>query len=68
MIGVRGIVIKAEKTMNIFLLGCEDTCYFMPIQYRGQFPNVKSKVTVYGNIKKQGGEKYIFQAREIKAQ
>lgn len=65
-LGVEGDVIRIDKSNSVFLLGCEDACIVMPVKYKGKMPKVKSKVIVYGEVKKQENGKYIFQAKEIK--
>lgn len=65
---VKGVIVKSRNAKNIFMLGCEDACYFMPVQYKGLLPAVKCKVRVYGSIRKQQDGRYIFQATEIKDQ
>ena len=64
--GVEGTVIKIDEAKSIFLLGCEDTCIIMPVEYKGQMPEVKSKIIVYGEINKQEDGRYIFEAKEVK--
>jgi hypothetical protein len=66
-LGIEGIVTKLDEVKNIFLLGCEDACISMPVVYKGPMPKLKSKVIVYGEIKKQEDRKYVFQAKEVKA-
>lgn len=65
-LGVRGIVIKIDESKNIFLLGCEDACIFIPVKYSGQIPKLKSKIIVYGELVKQGNGRYIFYGKEVK--
>ena len=38
----------------------------MPVEYKGQMPEVKSKIIVYGEINKQEDGRYIFEAKEVK--
>lgn len=65
-LGVEGTVIEIDESKSIFLLGCEDACGFMPVEYKGQMPEVKSQIIVYGELKKQEDERFIFQAKEVK--
>ncbi len=65
---VKGVVVNGRNAKNVFMLGCEDACFVMPVQYKGRLPALKSKVAVYGIVKKQPDGRYIFQAAEIKAQ
>lgn len=67
-LGVEGIVVKVDKSKNIFLLGCEDTCITMPVKYEKQMPEPKSKIIVYGKIKEQEDKLYIFEGEEIKTE
>ena len=65
-LGIEGVVTKLDEVKNIFLLGCEDACIFMPVVYKGPMPELKSKIIVYGEIKKQEDGKYVFQAKEVR--
>ena len=65
-VGVAGRVIKVDETKRIFLLGCEDTCIVMPVKYKGQMPEVKSEIIVYGEIRKQEDGRYVFQGKKVK--
>ena len=65
-LGVEGIVIKIDEDKNIFLLGCEDACIFIPVKYKGQMPEPNSEIIVYGEIKKQEDDKYVFEGKEVK--
>jgi len=65
-LGVEGIVIGVDESKNIFLLGCGDACIVMPVRYRGQMPEMKSKIIAYGEIRKSENGKYIFEAQEVK--
>lgn len=64
--GIEGMVTSIDKSKRIFLLGCEDTCIIMPVRYKGKIPKLKSKIIVYGEIKKQKNGKYIFDGKEVK--
>lgn len=65
-LGVEGTVIRIDESQNLFLLGCEDACIFMPVKYTGQMPKSKSVIIVYGEIKKQEDGGYVFQGKEVK--
>lgn len=65
-LGIEGIVTKINKSKKIFLLGCEDVCIIMPVRYKGKLPKLKSKIIVYGEIKKQKDGKYFFDGKEVK--
>ena len=65
-LGIEGVVTKLDEVKNIFLLGCEDACILMPVVYKGPMPKLKSKIIVYGEIKKNKDGKYVFQAKEVK--
>lgn len=65
-LGVEGTIISVDESKDIFLLGCEDACIFMPVKYKGQIPEPKSEIIVYGEIKKQEDKRYIFQGKEVK--
>lgn len=64
-IGVIGTVTKVDKASATFYLGCEDACIMMPAKYKGQMPKVGSKVTIYGEIKRTEGKRYIFEAKKV---
>ena len=66
-IGVAGKAIKVDESKASFVLGCEDACVMMPVKYRGQIPDLRSDIIVYGEIKETQDGKYIFEANEIKA-
>lgn len=63
---VEGRVMKVDESKSIFLLGCEDACIVMPVKYKGQMPEVKSKIIVYGEIRKREDGKYVFQGKKVK--
>jgi len=65
-IGVIGEVIKIDVSQAIFVLGCLDSCIRIPVRYKGQMPKLRSKITVFGEIKEEKG-RYIFEAKEFKA-
>ena len=65
-LGVEGRVIKIDESKDIFLLGCEDACMFMPVKYTGQMPEMGKEIIVYGEIKKQEDGKYAFEGKETK--
>ena len=65
-LGVEGRVIKIDASKSIFLLGCEDACIFMPVKYKGQMPELKSEIIVYGELIKQEDGRHIFQGKEVK--
>lgn len=62
-LGVEGTVIKVDESKSLFLLGCEDACIFIPVKYKGQIPKVGTDIVVYGEIKKQENEKYVFEGK-----
>lgn len=65
-LGVTGTVVKIDKPVKeTFILGCEDGCIMMPVKYKGQLPEAGKEIVVYGEIKKDGNGKYIFEAKEI---
>jgi len=64
--GVEGTVIKIDEAKSIFLLGCEDTCIFMPVEYKGQMPEPESEIIVYGELRKNEDGRYVFQGKEVK--
>ena len=64
--GVQGTVIRIDKPKNIFLLGCENACVFMPVEYKGQMPKPASQIIVFGELIKQEDGRYIFQGKEVK--
>ena len=59
-IGVFGKIIKIDKAKSFFVLGCEDECIMLPVEYEGRLPGVDTKLTVYGEIKKTEAGKYFF--------
>lgn len=65
-LAVSGTVIKIDESKNTFLLGCEDACLSLPVEYQGPVPEVNSNVIVYGEIKRQENGKYIFLGKEVK--
>lgn len=65
-LAVLGTVIKIDESKNTFLLGCEDACFSLPVEYQGPMPEVNSNVIVYGKIKRQENGKYIFWGKEVK--
>lgn len=65
-LGVEGIIIKINKSKKYFLLGCEDACIILPVKYKGKMPKLKSKIIVYGEIKKQKDGRYFFDCKEVK--
>ena len=65
-IGVSGRVVKVDASKGLFIMGCEDACILMPVKYKGQMPNPRREITVYGKIKKHEEGKYIFEAQEVK--
>lgn len=65
-LAVQGTAINIEGYKDIFLLGCEDACKFMPVKYKGQMPKAKSEIIVYGQIRKRDDDRYIFQAKKVK--
>jgi len=65
-IGVTGTVVQLEESTGTFVLGCKDACVALPVTFKGKIPAVGTKVTVYGEVTKVEGEKYIFAAREVK--
>lgn len=67
LLAVQGTAISIDGSEDVFLLGCEDACKFMPVKYKGQVPQAGSEIIVYGQITKQQSGKYIFEAKEIKA-
>ena len=66
-IGVFGKVIKAEESKPLFILGCEDACIIMPVQYNGKLQKKGDNVTVYGEIEKTEDGKFFFKASRITA-
>jgi len=65
-LGVEGRVIKIDEAKSIFLLGCEDACIIMPVEYKDQMPEPKSEIIVYGEIREQEDGRYVFQGKEVK--
>lgn len=65
-IGIEGTVTSVSQPDNLFLLGCADSCISMPVRYNAQMPELKSQVTIYGEIQKEPNGKYFFLAKEIK--
>ncbi len=65
-LGVEGTVVSVHGSQNIFLLGCEDSCISMPVKYKGQMPEKRNEIVVYGEIKKQEDGRYIFQGEKVK--
>lgn len=61
---VMGRVIAVDESRTFFVLGCEDVCVLMPVEYTGHMPEVGSDVIVYGTVTLQDG-KYIFEAQEV---
>ena len=66
-LGVEGTVIEIDESQGVFLLGCADACIFMPVTYKGQMPELKSEIIVYGELSKQEDGRYIFEGTEVKA-
>lgn len=65
-VGVEGVVARIDKSKGVFLLGCEDACIAMPVQYGSQMPEVKSQIVVYGQIRVREDGRYVFQGAEVK--
>lgn len=64
--GVEGTVIKIDEAKSIFLLGCEDACIIMPVEYKGQMPEPESEIIVYGELRKNEDGRYVFHGKEVK--
>ena len=64
--GIEGRVIRIDESKNLFLLGCEDACIFMPVKYKGQMPELNNKIVIFGEIKKQEDGRYIFEGKKLK--
>lgn len=60
IITIKGKVLKAIRTKNIILLGCEDACRFLPVKYSGKPPQVDGEITVRGEIKKTDDGRFVF--------
>ncbi len=65
-VGVEGRVIKVDESKSILLLGCQDACIVMPVRYKGQMPEPKSEIIVYGEVRKQEDGRYVFQGKKVK--
>lgn len=65
-LGVEGVVIKVNEAKGIFLLGCKDACIVMPVRYKGQMPEPKSEIIVYGEVRKQEDGRHVFQGKKVK--
>lgn len=66
-IGVRGTVTQVDESKTAFVLGCEDACVAMTVTFKGQMPAVGTEVTLYGEVTKAEGDRYIFAAQDIRA-
>lgn len=64
-IGITGKITKVDITNRIFTLGCEDACLQIPVRYQGQVPESGAEIIAYGQVKKEGN-KYLFEATEVK--
>ena len=62
---VAGLVTGIGKAGDVFFLGCEDGCMFVPVKYSGNMPAPGSRLIVYGEMKQQG-DKYVFEGKEIR--
>ncbi len=65
-IGVTGKVVSIDKSKSIFFLGCEDICVKMPVEYKGQMPEVNSDIVIFGEIRTINDGKRIFEGQAIK--
>ena len=66
VIGVTGTVNKVDESKAVFTLSCEDACIAVPVTFPGKIPVAGNEVTVFGQVAKAEGGKYVFAAREIK--
>lgn len=64
-IGVAGRVAKVDSTNSFFVLGCEDACVAMPVEFSGTLPKEGSDVVVRGEIKKDAQGRYFFEAQNV---
>lgn len=64
-IGIEGDVLKVYEAEKKFLLSCGDSCVRLPVQFDGELPKEKAKVTVYGEIKTSEEGGYVFVAKKV---
>lgn len=67
IIGVEGPVTDVDEARAMFVLGCQDACITIPVEYRGRLPNKGAFVRAYGEIKKTPEARFVFVAHEITA-
>lgn len=65
-IWVSGTVADPDSSHSTFNLGCEDACFYLPVEYKGKLPANNSKIIVYGQVVKNTDSKFIFKAQEYK--
>jgi hypothetical protein len=65
---VEGRVIGVQEAENLFILGCEDACIGIPVEYGGHLPVEDARILVYGELKQHEDGKYMLFASEIKSQ
>lgn len=65
-ISVSGTVVQVDDSKNLFVLGCEDACVLMPVEYKGKMPQIDKEIIARGEIKTAENGKYIFEAGYIK--
>jgi hypothetical protein len=68
LVAVRGTVARVEEAKAAFALSCEDACIALPVAYGGKMPAVGNEVTVYGEVVRGEGEKYVFAAQDVKTE
>lgn len=65
-IGVTGKVVSIDNSKSLFFLGCEDICVKMPVEYKGQLPEVGDNIVVFGETITVNDGKRVFEGLEIK--
>jgi hypothetical protein len=66
VIGVSGTVKESTLSESFFILGCDDACIRMPVEYNKQLPKTGTKITAIGELVKTKEGKYVFKATDIK--
>lgn len=67
IIGVEGTITSVDAINATFILGCEDACIIMPVQFKGAALKEGMNVIAYGEVKKTDEAKYLFVAQEVKS-
>jgi len=66
VIEISGTVQKSTTPESFFILGCDDACIMIPVEYNKQLPKPDMKITAIGELSKTKEGKYFFKATDIK--